>query len=161
MNLIFKILFLLLILFMTQCANYNNVKKSQETNKKYYSSIGFALIYDDSLLDQGILNKKIDNNEIIVLHSFLKRNTPVKLTNPDNLMSIDTKVYKNANYPKIFNVVVSKKISTILALDPDNPYIEVVEYKRNKTFVAKESNIYDEEKNVEIFLLTTTLNIFG
>ena len=109
MNLIYKILFFLLILFTTQCANYNNVKKSQETDKKYYSSIGFALIYDDSLLDQGILNKKIDNNEIIVLHSFLKRNTPVKLTNPDNLMSIDAKVYKNANYPKIFNVVISKK----------------------------------------------------
>ena len=150
MNLIYKILFFLLILFMTQCANYNNVKKSQETDKKYYSSVGFALIYDDSLLDQGILNRKIDNNEIIVLHSFLKRNTPVKLTNPDNLMSIDAKVYKNANYPKIFNVVVSKKISTILDLDPDNPYIEVIEYKSNKTFVAKESNIYDEEINVAL-----------
>ena len=94
---------------MTQCANYENVKKPQEIDKKYYSSIGFALIYDDSLFAQGILSKKIKNDEIIVMHSFLKRNTPVKLINPDNLMSIDTKVYKNANYPKIFNVVVSKK----------------------------------------------------
>jgi len=150
MNLIYKILFLFLILFMTQCANYENVKKTQEIDKKYYSSIGFALIYDDILFDQGILNKKINNNEIVVLHSFLKKNTPVKLINPDNLMSIDVKVYKNANYPKIFNVVISKKISTILGLDPDNPYIEVIEYKRNKTFIAKESNIYDEEKNVAL-----------
>ena len=135
---------------MTQCANYENVKKTQEIDKKYYSSIGFALIYDDILFDQGILNKKINNNEIVVLHSFLKKNTLVKLINPDNLMSIDVKVYKNANYPKIFNVVISKKISTILGLDPDNPYIEVIEYKRNKTFIAKESNIYDEEKNVAL-----------
>ena len=56
---------------MTQCANYENVKKTQEIDKKYYSSIGFALIYDDILFDQGILNKKINNNEIVVLHSFL------------------------------------------------------------------------------------------
>ena len=149
-----------MILFMTQCANYENVKKPQEIDKKYYSSTGFALIYDDSLFDQGILNRKINNNEIIVLHSFLKRNTPVKLTNPDNLMSIDAKVYKNANYPKIFNVVVSKKISTILALDPDNPYIEVVEYKRNKTFVAKESNIYEEEKNVALKVPVNEIKLY-
>ncbi len=58
---------------MTQCANYENVKKTQEIDKKYYSSIGFALIYDDILFDQGILNKKINNNEIVVLHSFLKK----------------------------------------------------------------------------------------
>ena len=62
-----------MILFTTQCANYKSVENVQEIDKKYYSSIGFALIYDDSLLDQGILNRKIDNNEIIVLHSFLKR----------------------------------------------------------------------------------------
>ena len=67
---------------MTQCANYENVKKTQEIDKKYYSSIGFALIYDDILFDQGILNKKINNNEIVVLHSFLKKNTPIKLINP-------------------------------------------------------------------------------
>ena len=73
MNLIYKILFFLLILLTTQCADYNYVKKSQETDKKYYSSIGFALIYDDSLHNQGILSTKINNNEIIVLHSFLKK----------------------------------------------------------------------------------------
>ena len=150
MNLIYKILFFTLILFTTQCANYKSVKHDLEIDKKYHSSVGFALIYEDSLFDQGILDRKIDNDKIIVLHSFLKSDTPVKLINPDNLMSVDAKVYKNANYPKIFNVVVSKKISKILSLDPDNPYIEVIEYKKNKTFIAKESNTYDEEKNVAI-----------
>ncbi len=78
MNLIYKILFFILILFTTQCANYESVKQDQEIDKKYYSSVGFALIYDDSLFDQGILDRKIDNDKIIVLHSFLKNNTPVK-----------------------------------------------------------------------------------
>ena len=43
---------------------------------------------------------------------------------------------------------MSKKIATILELDIDNPYVEVFEVKKNKTFVAKESDIFEEEKNV-------------
>ena len=64
MNLIYKILFFILILFTTQCANYESVKQDQEIDKKYYSSVGFALIYDDSLFDQGILDRKIDNDKM-------------------------------------------------------------------------------------------------
>ena len=51
-------------------------------------------------------------------------------------------------YPNIFNIVLSKKIATILELNLDNPYVEVFEIKKNKTFIAKEGSIFDEEKNV-------------
>ena len=30
----------------------------------------------------------------------------------------------------------------------DNPYVEVFEVKKNKTFIAKESNIFEVEKQV-------------
>ena len=43
---------------------------------------------------------------------------------------------------------MSKKIATILELDIDNPYVEVFEVKKNKTFIAKESNTFEEEKKV-------------
>ena len=33
-------------------------------------------------------------------------------------------------------------------LDFENPYVEIIELKKNKTFVAKEGNTFDEEKNV-------------
>ena len=36
-----------------------------------------------------------------------------------------------------------------MELDVNNPYVEIIEIKKNKTFIAKESNMYDEEKNVE------------
>ena len=60
----------------------------------------------------------------------------------------NTKIHKNAKYPKIFNVLISKKIASILDLDVENPYVEIIELKKNKTFVAKEGNTFDEEKNV-------------
>ena len=50
------------------------------------------------------------------MHNYLKRNTPIKIINPVNSKVIETKIYKKANYPKIFNVVVSKKIASILEL---------------------------------------------
>ena len=150
MNIFKKTIYLLVILFLTNCANYKVEKSKIEIEKKLYSSNGFALIYNDDLYLQGIVNKKLFNDEIVAMHSIVKKNTTIKIINPVTSKEITTKILKRANYPKIFNVVVSKKISTILSLDPDNPYIEVIEYKRNKTFVAKESNTYDEEKNVAL-----------
>ena len=82
------------------------------------------------------------------MHTLLKKNTPVRITNLDNSKFIDTKVYKKANYPKIFNVVISKKIASLLDLDTDNPFVEIIELKKNKKFIAKDVNIFEEEKNV-------------
>jgi hypothetical protein len=78
----------------------------------------------------------------------LKNNTPVRITNLKNSKSLETKVYKKANYPKIFNVVVTKKIASILDLDIENPFVEIIEIKKNKKFIAKEGNTFDEEKKV-------------
>ena len=130
------------------CADYNANKAMNKKTKQYYSSSGFALIYSDDLYTQKILNKKINNEDIKVLHNLLKTNTPIRIINPANSKVIETKIYKKANYPKIFTIVVSEKIATILELDLDNPFVEVTEVKKNKTFVAKKSNTYEEEKNV-------------
>ena len=39
-------------------------------------------------------------------------------------------------------------LSLFLELDLDNPFVEVFEAKKNETFIAKESNIFEEEKRV-------------
>ena len=144
-----KIIFLLIsIIFLSTCADYKTVKKIQKEEKTYYSSIGFALIYEDQFYMQKLLNKKINNDDLSVMHSFLKVNTPIIITNPNNSKFVKTKIYKRANYPIIFNAVISQKISSILELDPNNPYIEINEVKKNKTFIAKKGTMYDEEKNV-------------
>ena len=147
MKLIKIILIIILPTFLFSCADYKS-QKPKDKEKSYFSSTGFALIYEDDLYSQKTINKKLNNEEIIAMHNFLKRNTSIKIINPINSKFVETKIYKKAKYPKIFNLVISKKIASILELDIENPYIEVLEIKKNKTFVAKEGNIFEEEKNV-------------
>ena len=130
------------------CADYKTHDGKVKKEKLYYSSKGFALIYDDDLFKQNIINKKINNEEAKIMHGFLKANTPIRVINPENSKTIETKVYKKAQYPKIYNVVISKKAATILELDIDNPYVEIIEIKKNKSFIAKKANIFEEERNV-------------
>ena len=104
-----SILFIVNIVLYS-CADYRIEKKE----KLYYSSSGFALIYEDNLYLQKVVNKKINNENLSVMHNLLKINTPVRIINPDNSKVIETKIYKRANYPKILKVVRSQKIASIL-----------------------------------------------
>ena len=143
-----KIITILMFIPLINCAGYEKSKSTSKDERIYYSSSGFALIYNDSLYNNKVINKKINNNEILVLHGTLKKNTLIRITNLKNSKSLDTKIYKNAKYPKIFNVLISNKIASILDIDLENPYVEIIELKKNKTFIAKEGNIFEEEKNV-------------
>ena len=144
-----KIIVLLFFLsFFNSCAEYNSSKRILDSEKEYFSSKGFGLVYENQLYVDKVINRKIDNDSLSVVHNFLKKNTPIKIINPENLKFVETKVHKKGEYPKIFNIVLSKKIATLLNLDLNNPYIEVLEVKKNKTFIAKQSNTFDEEKNV-------------
>ena len=136
------------IITLYSCADYGVKDGMKKKERQYYSSSGFALIYEDSLYLQKVVNKKINNEDIKVMHSLLKANTPIKIINPANSKVVETKIYKKANYPKIFTIVVSERVASILELDLDNPFVEVIEVKKNKTFVAKKTNTYEEEKNV-------------
>ena len=148
MNLIKKISLLIFITALCSCVDYKINEAGKKKEKKYYASSGFALIYNDNHYIEKVVNKKIDNEKIRVMHNVLKPNTPVKIINPVNSKIIKTKIYRKANYPEIFNVVLNEKTAAILDLDYKNPYVELIEIKKNKTFVAKESNMFEEEKNV-------------
>ena len=131
------------------CADYSVNKIKEKEEKIYFSSSGFALIYNEKYFLDKIINKKIKNKEdFFVMHSLLKSKTPIKIVNPINSKFIETKIYKKANYPKIFSAVITRQVADHLELDENNPFIEIYEIKKNKTFIAKESNIYDEERNV-------------
>jgi len=144
-----KILIFSIFLFLYSCAELERAKILKKNNKIYFSSSGFALIYDDNLFKNKIVNKKINNNGIFILHNAIKRNTPVRITNLSNSKYIDSKINKKADYPKIFNVVISKEIASLLELDLENPLVEIRELKKNKKFVAKEGSMFEEEKKVE------------
>ena len=124
-----------------------------------YSSKGFALIYEDSIFERKIVNKKLNNDQNYVLHSFLKNNTLVVISNPFNSKSLTAKVRKTYKYPSIYNIVITKKMADNLDLDINNPYVEVFTIKKNDKFIAKEASIFEEEKNVANKAPVTSINI--
>ena len=148
MKLNFKIFTIFIVLLLTSCAEYQIKNHNKKAEKKYYSSLGFTLIYNDALFEQKVIKKKMNNNKIQVMHSTLKINTPVKIINPQNSKFIKTKISKKGEFPNIFNSVISNKIAKFLELDRSEPYVEIHEIKKNKTFVAKESNTFEEERRI-------------
>ena len=124
------------------------IKKISKASEPTYSSKGFALIYEDSIFERKIVNRKLNNDQNYVLHPFLKNDTLVSISNPFNSKSLTAKVKKTFKYPSIYNVVITKKMADNLDLDINNPYVEVLTIKKNNKFVAKEASIFDEEKNV-------------
>ena len=143
-----KFLIVLAVFTLNGCADFKNINNTNEINKKYYSSKGFALIYDKALFDNGTVKTKINNDEVKIIHSTLNVNTYVEITNLDNLKSLKAKISGKNQYPNLFNVLISKKVAQILELDSNNPYVEISQIKKNKTFIAKEGTIFEEEKKV-------------
>ena len=143
-----KKLYIILLLLLSACAEYSSNKVSKNKERETFYSSGFALIYEESLYINGTLNKKMNNDELLVHHKMLKSNTPVRIINPSNSKSIDLKIHKKAKYPKIFNMVISKKLALNLELDFNDPFLEIIELKKNETFIAKEGTMFEEEKNV-------------
>ncbi|MAJ22728.1 MAG: hypothetical protein CBC24_02520 [Candidatus Pelagibacter sp. TMED64] len=142
------ILIIFLSIIISSCSSITVIKDDAILNKETYSSTGFALIYKKELLKEKILNKKLNINDNFVLHKTLKPKTILKLINPDNLLSVNVIVQKQATFPHIYNIVIPQKIFNKLKLDPNNPFIELIEIKKNKTFIAKKQKIFDEEKQI-------------
>jgi len=143
-----KIYISIILLLLSSCTTYIENKAKIEQSRTYYSSGGFALIYDETLYKNKTVKNKLNNKAFLVLHSSLKRNTPIRISNPVNSKFVDTKIYSNTDYPQVFSLLITKKVAKVLALDPKNPFVEIFELKKNKTFIAKEGSIFEEEKNV-------------
>ena len=51
-------------------------------------------------------------------------------------------------YIAILTILLCFLFPNELELDFDNPYVEIIEIKKNKTFIAGRTNIFEEEKKV-------------
>ena len=80
-------------------------------------AIGISTGLADAFPTLQEIDYKIKENGMIVFHSFLKKNTPVKIINPVNSKVLSTKIYSKANYPDIFVITISKEIAEVLDLD--------------------------------------------
>ena len=102
----FKIIVIFLIL-LNSCVNNTEKQRSEilSINNKFYNS-GFTLIYDDNLYFEKIINKKMDDRDLIIFQKNLKKGTSVKLFNPINNKSLIAQVGRNSIYPNFNNSVV-------------------------------------------------------
>ena len=73
MSNILKVIIFSFLSFLVSCTTIEKERSSNIKEKIYYSSSGFALIYDNSFYDQDIINKKINNEKIVAFHSILKK----------------------------------------------------------------------------------------
>ena len=156
----FNLSYIYIFVFLFSCTQDMKImKKTSKIEELTYSSKGFALIYDNSVFESKIVDKKLNNNQNYVLHPFLNNNTLVIISNPFNSKSITAEIRKTINYPSIYNIVITKKMADKLELDINNPYVEVLSIRENDKFIAKKASIFDEEKNVANTAPVTSINI--
>ncbi|WP_440692307.1 SPOR domain-containing protein [Candidatus Pelagibacter sp. HIMB1695] len=126
----------------------------EEDSSKYifdreYTNQGFALIYEENLFNEKSISKKLDNRSLFIFHAKIRKNSFVKITNPENTKTVIAQVISNkATFSNFYNSVITKRIVDELLLDENEPYVELSLISNESTFVAKKAKTFDEEKKV-------------
>ena len=90
----------------------------------------------------------MNNNSLEIAHNALRAGTLIKLINPKTNDFIILKNNKKINYPDFYKILITEPVAEKLNLKKNLPLIEVIEIKKNKSFVAKKTKIYNEEKKI-------------
>jgi len=146
---------LIVIFFIFSCSP--QVKTLNK--KKPYSSTGFAYVYNDYDYKNKIILGKLNNEKLQISHQNLKTNTLVKITNPKNNKSMILKNVKRIKYPDFYKILITKPIMDELELSVDLPILEILEMKKNKSFVAEKAKIFNEEKKISSNAPVTSVKI--
>tara|TARA_A100001011_G_scaffold347097_1_gene383951 strand:+ start:80 stop:829 length:750 start_codon:yes stop_codon:yes gene_type:complete len=141
---------ILIILFFLFSCSPNTLEVNNINNKVHhiYSNIGFALIYNDDLKKQKIINKSMNDRSFLIFQKNLKKNKTVKVTNLINNKSVIAIVGSNSKYPSFYNSVITKRIAEEIKLNTNEPYVKIQEINNENTFIAKKSKMFEEEKKV-------------
>ena len=149
----FNIIFI--FIFLTSCAT--NVTKLE--NRSPYNSKGFAYIYNDQDYETKIISSKLDNSKEQVSVYNLKSNSLIKIINPNTKESLTINNYKRIQYPDFYKILITEKVAEKLSLDPKLPLVELIEIKKNKSFVAEKAEIFNEEKKISSNAPVTSVQI--
>ena len=150
-----KFKLLILIFFIFSCSP----QLKTLNQKKPYSAKGFAYVYNDNDFQNKIVLGKLNNEELQISHQNLKTGTLIKLINPKNDKSIILKNIKRIKYPDFYKILITKPIMDELKLSVDLPILEILEIKKNKSFVAEKAKIYNEEKKISSNAPVTSVKI--
>ena len=139
-----KFSLIIVLLFTFSCSSHLTTLNQ----KQPYSAKGFAYIYNDSDFSQKIIKSKMNNEIMQISHQNLKTGTLLKISNPINNEEIVLKNTKRIRYPDFYKVLITKPVAEKLKLDLELPILDIIEIKKNKSFVAKKAKIYTEEKKI-------------
>ena len=147
----YKFLLLLISIFLLSgCNSYDQNKKTLVlTGEQKYKNTGFTLIYSDKLKNDNKISKKIDNRSLSIFHKTIKKDSFVKITNPNNQKTIIAKVSSsNVKFSEFYNSVITHRIAEELSLNVNEPYVDLVLISQKSTFIAKKAKTFEEEKQV-------------
>ena len=134
---------LLILFFLTSCA-----VQSTQYSENIFSNRGFVLLYEESLIEKKLLRKPLDDRSLEIVHNSLSKGTKVRIINLLNNKSTNAIVKTKNKNLFFYNSIFSKRIFDELDISLKEPYVEISKIRENKTFIAKKSKTFDEEKKV-------------
>ena len=134
---------LLILFFLTSCT-----VQSTQYSENIFSNRGFVLLYDESLIEKKLLRKPLDDRSLEIVHNTLSKGTKVRIINLLNNKSTNAIVKTKNKNLFFYNSIFSKRIFDELDISLKEPYVEISKIRENKTFIAKKSKTFDEEKKV-------------
>ncbi len=141
------IILIILSQFLLSCneLSSNKSKKISFKNNDKYKNSGFALIYNEDLINI----KNLEPRSLNIYHKSLKKRSIVKISNPDNGKYLIAEVKSNrVKFSSFYNSILSLRIAEELELDFLEPYIEIILISKDSTFIAKKSKMFEEERSV-------------
>ena len=139
-----KFKYFIIFSFLFSCAGSNFTKKSIIP----YNAKGFALIFNENDYQDKIVSIRLKNDKPYASTNMINAGKTLRLTNPENKKTIEIKNYRKSKYPFFYKILINENIASQLSLDRDVPFIEIQEIKKNKSFVAKETTTFSEEKKI-------------
>ena len=127
--------------------------------KTPYSAKGFAYVYNDYDYQNKIILGKLNNEKLQISHQNLRTGSLIKIINPKNNKSIILKNVKRIKYPDFYKILITKPVMDELELSVDLPILEILEIKKNKSFIAEKAKIYNEEKKISSNAPITSVKI--
>ena len=149
----FKIIILSLLLFSCS-SNYTKLDKREP----YYSK-GFAYITEEEKTKEKSSKSVNDTSKQRAFNKYLRPNTLMKIINPETKDYLILKNSISGKYPDFYKVSISNSVANEINLDKKLPLIEILEIKKNKSFVAKKAKIFNEEKKISTNAPVTSVKI--
>mgnify|MGYP005989407019 CR=1 FL=1 len=118
------------------------------SNKKPYTGRGIAYIYNDLDFNENTIKGRMNNDILQVSHQSLRTGVLIKIINPENKKSIVLKNTKRIKFPDFYKILITNPVAEQLGLNIDLPLVEIIEVKKNKSFVAAKAKIFNEEKRI-------------